>query len=243
MIKKGLGFERGESSNNAPIFVKEGMFKATAVHSFEQGQSSQSVQKNDKRKIYVQTADTDFGKLTRQSHYSRDQRKEKYHNKTITPFTRQVWVRKSEVICYPTIVLIASTTEARWYFDNGCSRHMTGNVKCLMAVQPSSGSVTYGDGQKGKIVGKGTLNVPSLPHLEEVLDMDKLIKLEAVRGVPKILIELEKVCGACAIGKQIRTPHKMISLDTAGCTFLEKKSEAFKAFKTMYRVQKEKKER
>ncbi|XP_019172481.1 PREDICTED: uncharacterized protein LOC109167864 [Ipomoea nil] len=82
--------------------------------------------------------------------FYRDQRKEKYQNKSITPFTRQVWVRKSEVICYPTIVLTASMTEAKWYFDSGCSRHMTGNVKCLMAVQPNSGSVTYGGGQKGR---------------------------------------------------------------------------------------------
>ncbi|XP_019170394.1 PREDICTED: uncharacterized protein LOC109165849 [Ipomoea nil] len=44
--------------------------------------------------------------------------------------------------------------------------------------------------------------------------MDKLIKLEAVKGVPKIIIELERVYGAYAIGKQIRTPHKAIRVIT-----------------------------
>ncbi|XP_019151247.1 PREDICTED: uncharacterized protein LOC109147975 [Ipomoea nil] len=132
--KKGLGYNRGESSKNIPIFVKEGTSTDTSTHRYETGQSS------------------------------RDQMKEKYQNKTITPFTRQVWVRKSEVICYPTIVLAASTTKARWYFDSGCSRHMTGNVKCLMAVQPSSGSVTYGDGQKGNVFSKDFYSENGIAH-------------------------------------------------------------------------------
>ncbi|XP_019157957.1 PREDICTED: uncharacterized protein LOC109154680 [Ipomoea nil] len=76
-------------------------------------------------------------------------------------------------------------TEARWYFDFGCSRHMTRNSKYLMSIQPSSGSVTFGEGQKGKIVGKGILNVPGLPHLDEVL---------LVNGLRANLISISQPC-------------------------------------------------
>ncbi|XP_019150940.1 PREDICTED: uncharacterized protein LOC109147739 [Ipomoea nil] len=45
-------------------------------------------------------------------------------------------------------------------------------------------------------------------------DMDKIIKLDVVRGIPKLRIEQEGVCGACAIGKQIRAPHKAAKVIT-----------------------------
>ncbi|XP_019164471.1 PREDICTED: uncharacterized protein LOC109160643 [Ipomoea nil] len=181
--KKGLVFERGESSKKAPMFVREGTLVDRSFH--DQSQSSQIKQKG-----IIHTGITEYqsDRFKVQSQYSRFKtkpRKGKYQNKSITPFVRQVWVRKSEVICYPTIVLPASMTATRWYFDNGCSRHMTGNVKCLMSIHPSSGSVTYGDGQKGKIVGNGTLNVPGLPHLDEVL---------LVRGLKANLISISQLC-------------------------------------------------
>ncbi|XP_019172698.1 PREDICTED: uncharacterized protein LOC109168107 [Ipomoea nil] len=270
--KKGLGFERGESSKMAPMFIKEGTSVDRSFHNYDQSQSSQIKQKGI---IHTRIADPQSGRFKIHSQYSR---KEKYQNKSITPFVRQVWVRKSEVICYPTIVLTASMTATRWYFDSGCSRHMIGNVKCLMSIQPSSGSVTYGDGQKGKIVGKdqvvmeGTRSSDNcyvltnetaclisktdesklwhrrLGHIN-FRDMDKMIKLDAVRGIPKLKIEHEGVCGACAIGKQIRAPHKAVKvITTERCPelfswvyFLREKSEAFNAFKTLcIRVQKEK---
>lgn len=85
--------------------------------------------------------------------------------KGITPFKRHIWVRKTDIVCYPTIVMSATLIETRSYFDNGCSRYMTRNSKHLSNITSNSGSVRFGDGQKGKIVGKGTLNVPVLPHL------------------------------------------------------------------------------
>jgi len=41
-----------------------------------------------------------------------------------------------------------------WYFDNECSRHMTGVDNFLEDVKPYVSSyVTFGDGAKGKILG------------------------------------------------------------------------------------------
>ena len=39
-----------------------------------------------------------------------------------------------------------------WYFDSGCSRHMTGNQDYLDKIQcVKGGKVTFGDGGYGKI--------------------------------------------------------------------------------------------
>ncbi|XP_073039413.1 uncharacterized protein [Primulina eburnea] len=60
-----------------------------------------------------------------------------------------------------------------WYFDSGSSRHMTGSREYLTDyVDQKGGRVTYGGGAKGKIVGKGTLNVEGLPKLHNVLHVE-----------------------------------------------------------------------
>ncbi|GAU10419.1 hypothetical protein TSUD_419150, partial [Trifolium subterraneum] len=57
-----------------------------------------------------------------------------------------------------------------WYFDSGCSRHMTGIDKFLVDMKTYSTSfVTFGDGAKGEIVGIGKLINNSLPKLDNVL--------------------------------------------------------------------------
>ncbi|XP_073064094.1 uncharacterized protein [Primulina eburnea] len=56
------------------------------------------------------------------------------------------------------------TEKGIWYFDSGCSRHMTGSKDHLIDyVELHNGHVTYGGGAKGIIAGKGTLNVDGLP--------------------------------------------------------------------------------
>ncbi|XP_075512784.1 uncharacterized protein LOC142548375 [Primulina tabacum] len=61
------------------------------------------------------------------------------------------------------------------YFDSGCSRHMTGSKDYLTDyVELRNGHVTYGGGAKGRIAGKGTLNVDGLPSLHNVLYVEGL---------------------------------------------------------------------
>jgi len=39
-----------------------------------------------------------------------------------------------------------------WYFDNGCSRHMTGENIFFKNIRPSNdGRVVFGDGSKGRV--------------------------------------------------------------------------------------------
>ena len=62
-----------------------------------------------------------------------------------------------------------------WYFDSGCSRHMTGDKNVLTDyVNLKGGKVTYGGGAKGNILGKGVLNVVEFPKLQNVLHVDGL---------------------------------------------------------------------
>ncbi|XP_031131850.1 uncharacterized protein LOC116033235 [Ipomoea triloba] len=76
-----------------------------------------------------------------------DQRTDKFQKKWITPVSRQVW--------------------GKWYFDSGCSRHMTDSKEFLKNVIPYTGQVTFGDGIKGDIMGIGILNVAGLPSLSK----------------------------------------------------------------------------
>ena len=79
------------------------------------------------------------------------------------------------------------TTED-WYFDSGCSRHMTGQKGLLKNIETCpSRHVTFGDGVKGKILGVGTLNVDGLPPLGKVL---------YVQDLKANLISVSQLCDA-----------------------------------------------
>ncbi|XP_019185052.1 PREDICTED: uncharacterized protein LOC109180022 [Ipomoea nil] len=218
-------------------------------------------------------------------YFYKDQRIEKFKHKNIQPFTRQIWVKKTDYISFVSFHSKSTGREEKWYFDSGCSRHMTGNAKFLSNVNTSKGEVTFGDGIKGQVTGIDTLNVVGLPKLEKVLLvkglhanlisisqlcdqnwnvsfnknscsvldkanqcvmegtrinvdetelwhqklghlsyrlLDKLVKIEGVRGLPKLKVK-PTICGACQAGKD--------------------KSETLEAFKTLaLKLQKERNE-
>ena len=53
-----------------------------------------------------------------------------------------------------------------WYFDCGCSRHMTGTKDFLKSVVlQDTGLITYGSGTQGKVLGKGVLDIEGIPSL------------------------------------------------------------------------------
>jgi hypothetical protein len=56
-----------------------------------------------------------------------------------------------------------------WYFDSGCSRHMTGEKLFLKNISSSNlENVVYGDGRRGRIQGIGNMGSDDLPKLENV---------------------------------------------------------------------------
>ncbi|GAA0159281.1 hypothetical protein LIER_43475 [Lithospermum erythrorhizon] len=99
---------------------------------------------------------------------------------------RMQWVKKGSVVSNVVFTSLKATAWTGWYFDSGCSRHMTGNranLTCIKEVKTDF--VTFGGGEKGKIVGKGALNVEGLPNLEEVL---------LVEGLTANLISISQLC-------------------------------------------------
>ncbi|MCH82645.1 gag-protease polyprotein [Trifolium medium] len=73
-----------------------------------------------------------------------------------------------------------------WYFDSGCSKHMTGAESSLTKLKSCPTSyVTFGDGAKGEIKGVGKLIDNGLPKLDNVL---------LVKGLTANLISISQLC-------------------------------------------------
>ena len=76
------------------------------------------------------------------------------------------WIRKNENVCHVAQIALKANSSNFWYLDSRCSRHMTGNKSFFETfVMEEGGNVTFGDGSKKKVVGKGTISIPRLPSL------------------------------------------------------------------------------
>jgi len=81
---------------------------------------------------------------------------------------KKEWRPKCVGLISHTSLRVSSSED--WYFDSGCSRHMTGEDTFLEMIRPYATSyVTFGDGAKRKIVGVGNLVNEELPRLDNVL--------------------------------------------------------------------------
>ena len=70
---------------------------------------------------------------------------------------KPTWVEKGKSKSFIVLTSLKEKIEQRWYFDNGSSRHMTGNKWFLFNILPSSlDSMTFGDNAKGSIMGSGS---------------------------------------------------------------------------------------
>ena len=73
-----------------------------------------------------------------------------------------------------------------WYLDNGCLRHMTVNRSLFKVFESKKGgNITFGDGSKSQIKGKGTISLPGLPDITNVL---------YVEGLRVNLLSISQIC-------------------------------------------------
>ena len=89
---------------------------------------------------------------------------------------------KARKVWHPVNIkgLVAHTTfnvhhSSSWYLDSGCSRHMTCDTSLFIKMEKFKGGlVTFGDGNKGKIKGKGIVSIQGFPYLNDVLYVEGL---------------------------------------------------------------------
>jgi len=63
----------------------------------------------------------------------------------------------------------------QWYLDSGCSKHMTGDVTQFINLKlKAEGHVTYGDNNRGKILGRGDVGTKDSTTIENVLYVERL---------------------------------------------------------------------
>ncbi|XP_012855802.1 PREDICTED: uncharacterized protein LOC105975173 [Erythranthe guttata] len=85
------------------------------------------------------------------------------------------WMTNDSTNCWSAILSLNACATNSWYFDSGCSKHMTGERNFLSNLHNmSSGQVTFGDGNKAYVKGKRDLNVGGLPNLNNVLYVECL---------------------------------------------------------------------
>ena len=73
-----------------------------------------------------------------------------------------------------------------WYLDSSCSRHMTGDRSLFKTFKSKKGgNVTFGDGSKSQIKGKGIISLPGLPDIANVL---------YVEGLTVNLLSISQIC-------------------------------------------------
>ncbi|XP_019086344.1 PREDICTED: uncharacterized protein LOC109126897 [Camelina sativa] len=92
------------------------------------------------------------------------------------PLNKPLFVKRSGLYCN---VAQAEgkfgSDQKKWYFDSGCSRHMTGPHTNLLEFENVSTSwVTFGDGAKGEIKGKGVTGGSTQPSVRDVFLVDGL---------------------------------------------------------------------
>ena len=74
-----------------------------------------------------------------------------------------------------------------WYLDSGCSKHMTGDASKFVSITlKQEGHVTYGDNNKGKILGKGTIGNENNFLIHDVLYEE---------GLKHNLLSISQLCG------------------------------------------------
>ena len=73
-----------------------------------------------------------------------------------------------------------------WYLDSDCSRHMIGDRSLFKVFESKKcGNVTFGDGSKSQIKGKGIICLLELPDIANVL---------YVEGLRVNLLSISQIC-------------------------------------------------
>lgn len=100
--------------------------------------------------------------------------------------SQKEWIPKKDFESLVAHTSLAAFESDQWYFDSGCSKHMTGKKSLFMNYSENvDGVVTFGDRSKGKIYGKGDLILTDVPPTRNVL---------FVKGLKANLLSISQLC-------------------------------------------------
>jgi hypothetical protein len=96
------------------------------------------------------------------------------------------WIPKCNNAGLMALTSLGTFTSDTWYFDSGCSQHMSGEGHLVKAIRSyKKGNVVFGDGSNGRVQGVGDVCNKKSPKLENVL---------LVKGLVSNLISISQLC-------------------------------------------------
>ncbi|KAL5543708.1 hypothetical protein UlMin_007492 [Ulmus minor] len=73
------------------------------------------------------------------------------------------------------LCVVESIDKSDWYFDSGCTKHMTGDIRNFYSLDDfGTGTIVYGNGEISNILGVGQVDITGLPSMDKVCYVDKL---------------------------------------------------------------------
>ncbi|KAL5573860.1 hypothetical protein UlMin_023457 [Ulmus minor] len=159
--KKGLGFDEDKVySNSSTIFVK-----ATS--------SSLNSEIDSQAKIFHSNKESNnIPKVVSRPSVSKKLNLKKNLSKNPQVKTR-VQTIKNQV--EKALCVVDSIDKSDWYFDSGCTKHMTGDIKNFYSLDNfGTGTIVYGNGEISNILGVGQVDITGLPSMDKVCYVDKL---------------------------------------------------------------------
>jgi hypothetical protein len=102
---------------------------------------------------------------------------------------QRIWRRKQDQFntkeC--SLSLQAQHKKSGWYVDNGCSKHMTGDKNMFLTLKKErDGSVSFGNDNSTKIIGRGTVKLRNKDAKEE--------NVLLVEGMKHNILSVSQMC-------------------------------------------------
>ena len=102
---------------------------------------------------------------------------------------QKVWIKhKDNLNNYECGIALQAQNNSfgEWYVDSGCSKHMTSNKSAFVNIEKDKGSVSFGNNNSTKVLGKGTVNLGSKKSLVE--------NVLVVNNVKHIFLSVSQMC-------------------------------------------------
>ncbi|XP_059627319.1 uncharacterized protein LOC132270131 [Cornus florida] len=119
----------------------------------------------------------------------------KVKNKGSVVKSKMMWIPKklNSISLLMYTAFKACNTQDKWYVDSGCSRHMIGDGSKFNSLQQfDGGNVIFGNNQRAKIVGIGTMS-----NSKELLEIQEVLLVE---GLKHNLLSVSQLCDS---GKEV----------------------------------------